>query len=652
MKQDIRKLLHDLKVKWQQVHRMEERFFNKNREWLDVFVVFTKEEEIAETSTKKDSGRPSSDFSTSSERTKRRRTEGIRSKTNVEELCYATQMNLRAAGQLDAAKVLQDMTVSPSKAQKYRKCVQSISENTFTGDSALSLLIELKFSRSQYQLQRSACLQNNCKVFPSYKKVQEAKHNCYPPKSEMTITENCGEIKLQALLDHTAERILLTQIDVIKSLSPEQVQNMILICKWGCDGSSGQSTYKRKFSDDSGSQSDANVFFTSLVPLQLLSTNEENNKIVIWKNPRPSSPRFCRPIKIKFLHETTEGTVKETDDIKRQESELTTFKTIFDGKCISVVYQLALTMIDGKVCNAITGTLSTQRCYLCGATSKDFNDIDAVLQKTVNVTNLQFGLSTLHAWIRFFECCLHLSYKLDLQKWQSRNEEDKLQVERRKRNIQEGFRVKLGLIVDKPKPGYGSTNDGNTARRFFENSSVSAPITGVDEDLIKRFHTILQTISCGYEINLPKFQQYTLNTARKFVHLYPWYYMPTSVHKLLMHGTEIIDSSILPIGQMSEDAQESCHKYFKRFREDFSRKCSRTKNMEDVLLRMLVSSDPFVSSQRQLPKKKLRSLSSEAIELLIPPKVRNVTSDTIENINIPQSSTDENSDNSTDDDEY
>lgn len=31
-----------------------------------------------------------------------------------------------------------------------------------------------------------------------------------------------------------------------------------------------------------------------------------------------------------------------------------------------------------------------------------------------------------------------------------------------KRIIQKGFRLQLGLIVDRPKPGYGSTNDGNT----------------------------------------------------------------------------------------------------------------------------------------------------------------------------------------------
>lgn len=138
---------------------------------------------------------------------------------------------------------------------------------------------------------------------------------------------------------------------------------------------------------------------------------------------------------------------------------------------------------------------------------------------------------------------------------------------------------------------------------------------------MKRFHVVLQVISCGFEINVPKFRQYTEDTAQKFVELYPWYFMPTTVHKILIHGHEIVESSILPIGQMSEDAQESCNKYIKRFREDYSRKCDRIKNMKEIFYRLLVTSDPVISSSRKLAQKKLRSLPPYAVELLIPPSV-------------------------------
>lgn len=61
---------------------------------------------------------------------------------------------------------------------------------------------------------------------------------------------------------------------------------------------------------------------------------------------------------------------------------------------------------------------------------------------------------------------LHISYRLDIRKWQAREAEDKVSVQQRSTLIKQAFREKLGLIIDKPKPGYGSTNDGNTARIF------------------------------------------------------------------------------------------------------------------------------------------------------------------------------------------
>lgn len=75
-----------------------------------------------------------------------------------------------------------------------------------------------------------------------------------------------------------------------------------------------------------------------------------------------------------------------------------------------------------------------------------------------------------------------------------------------------------------------------------------------------------------------------MQTARNFVELYPSFYIPISVHKLLIYAKEIIASSLMPIGQISEDAQKSCNKFIKRYQEDFSRKCRKTKMMEVVVM--------------------------------------------------------------------
>ncbi|KAJ8953465.1 hypothetical protein NQ318_023584 [Aromia moschata] len=54
-------------------------------------------------------------------------------------------------------------------------------------------------------------------------------------------------------------------------------------------------------------------------------------------------------------------------------------------------------------------------------------------------------------------------------------------VEQRSEEIKRKFKNQMGLIVDKPKPGYGNSNDGNTARRFFKNPELSGEITGFDK---------------------------------------------------------------------------------------------------------------------------------------------------------------------------
>jgi hypothetical protein len=71
----------------------------------------------------------------------------------------------------------------------------------------------------------------------------------------------------------------------------------------------------------------------------------------------------------------------------------------------------------------------------------------------------------------------------------------------RKIKIQNEFRERLGLLVDFLKPEFGSSNDGNMARCFFKNYNISADIIGIGENLIIRFHIILQCLSSDHNIN-------------------------------------------------------------------------------------------------------------------------------------------------------
>jgi hypothetical protein len=114
-----------------------------------------------------------------------------------------------------------------------------------------------------------------------------------------------------------------------------------------------------------------------------------------------------------------------------------------EGRYISVTHKLQLTMIGGKVCNALTSTLSSQKCCVCGATPTEMNKLDVSTRKEVDVTGHEFDLSTLHAWIRFFECLLHISHRLEVKKKQIRKQ-DLEKVQQRKHLIQEKFGKEMG----------------------------------------------------------------------------------------------------------------------------------------------------------------------------------------------------------------
>lgn len=159
----------------------------------------------------------------------------------------------------------------------------------------------------------------------------------------------------------------------------------------------------------------------------------------------------------------------------------------------------------------------------------------------------------------------YTSYRLDIKKWQARSADDKQSVKQRSDKIKLLFK-KEGLIVDKPKPGYGNTNDGNTTRKFFANADVSAEIIGLDVELIKKIDIILRTLASGYDINLEKFENVCRETRKLYLSLYSWYFMPATVHKILVHSTQVIKTALLPIGQFSEEAQEARNKDLRRFR--------------------------------------------------------------------------------------
>lgn len=91
--------------------------------------------------------------------------------------------------------------------------------------------------------------------------------------------------------------------------------------------------------------------------------------------------------------------------------------------------------------------------------------------------------------------------------------------------------------------------------------------------------------------------------------------MTPTMHKILMHGATIIEKALLPIGQLSEEAAEARNKHFRAYRQNFARKFSREQCNLDVYHRLLLSSDPLISSLRPKKTSISKSFCPETIEM-------------------------------------
>ncbi|XP_003738064.1 uncharacterized protein LOC100897229, partial [Galendromus occidentalis] len=288
---------------------------------------------------------------------------------------------------------------------------------------------------------------------------------------------------------------------------------------------------------------------------------------------------------------------------------------------ISVPYQLRLTMVDGKNINALTDTKSPQTCYICKRTQKQ-RRASSVLPPDV-IENYRFGLSTVHAWIRVFEFLLHVAYRLELQN-KRLNKREQGEVKARKREIQEQFKARLSPRVDQPRQGFGNTNDENTARRFFEKSAESASILGLDEGVIKRFRVILKTLSSKFDIDVDNFGEYARETKEVVQDRYGWFGLTPTLHKILDHGGNVIRNRPVPIGVLTEEAQEARHKECRYFRLNNARKTSREENVFDLYSMLMILSDPLVNSFRDVVETKGRSVDEEVTDLLLSGSSRDI----------------------------
>ncbi|GBP15234.1 hypothetical protein EVAR_91206_1 [Eumeta japonica] len=101
-----------------------------------------------------------------------------------------------------------------------------------------------------------------------------------------------------------------------------------------------------------------------MVPLRLRKYADKDSASTsfeedIWINSTPGSKSFCRPITFEYTKETKIATQELVHHI---ESEIKLMQPILieiEDYSFNVSFDMRLTMIDGKVSNALTETSST-----------------------------------------------------------------------------------------------------------------------------------------------------------------------------------------------------------------------------------------------------------------------------------------------------
>lgn len=626
----LRLLKHRFNSYWQKSARTADSFRKKHQIWLNGEIKLDKPDAPLEDIESSDSsddrhlpgqtGRPSEPFSSLSERSKRRKTEDLRSHYSAEELAYGSQMNFRKDGNINASKVCKEIIATPTRSSKLYSKLQVPIETKFTPSEALAVIVNTNLSKDSYVYLRKEHKKRNCNIYPSYSTILQEKQKCYP--GNISADEFKVFIPLQALVNHTTNRLLVAQqsaLDIIAKRQNENTTILELLWKCGLDGSGCHSVYDIKYDEGRyNGISEENIFSAFVCPLRLYV---KGSKTLLWNNPVPSSPIYCRPLRVIFQKETATLIRSEWESLKAEIDNLVTTHT----NNYEIHHKIILTMVDGKICQALTNTPSAATCYMCcpPTNPSSMNALDAIIAKEIRRECLSYGIVPLHLYINTMECVLHISYRLKLKSWAVKGEENKKIMTQEKKRIQKELKQQLGINVDKPAQGAGNTNCGNTARRFFEAYELVSQITGVNMELISRFSVLLTALNSSFDINPEKYKAYALATAQLYVSKYQWYYMPLSVHKMLLHGAEVIEELCIPVGQSSEEGMEGKHKDLRRVRLHHTCKTSRVRINEDLIHWLLIMSDPIIASQREVKRANRKPLHPDVIELLQEPNIYN-----------------------------
>lgn len=274
-------------LKWNEAHRKTERFELDNQDWINGdfgIAEFIEQEQDVQPSTSASSakkrGRPSKPFADLSERGKRRviDNEGVDPKVDsIEKALLLARRTAYNRREVNLVKVIGHILRNQEDSKRmYTQLTDQC--GLMSPEEAFSFLIEGGLSRFQYELIHS----ESPSRFPPYGVIGEVKKKCAPPIEFIEATASKIRVKLQALLDNTVRRIVkVIDAELNNYMDSENMDSaeLILLCSWGMDGSTGYSQYHQQLPE--GCQNDSDVFSSTLTPIQLFMSNDRKKDYLV-----------------------------------------------------------------------------------------------------------------------------------------------------------------------------------------------------------------------------------------------------------------------------------------------------------------------------------------------------------------------------------
>ena len=173
--------------------------------------------------------------------------------------------------------------------------------------------------------------------------------------------------------------------------------------------------------------------------------------------------RFCRPVRLDYIKKSEETVFTE---IEAETAELGPLLIeLPNEKLVLVDFDFVIIMIYGNVLACITNTKSMQNCSICEAKPKEISDIRNLNNFKPCKDTLIYDMSSLHAWIRYFECLPYVSYRLEIKTWRVTKKLKAKYIERKKLIKKKC----MTHLVDMPRSEGAETNTtGNVCRKHFQ----------------------------------------------------------------------------------------------------------------------------------------------------------------------------------------